>query len=389
MAPVTRSQRSASEDGTAATAATSSGAAPVAAAASPTSKGTSGSSVFAAEVTQQVTLVLLPLFSQLTAAITSAMSAAAGGGSAAPSAAAAAAASPSGAASPPAAAAPSPTPTPGPTIKPPPYEHFSGTGPDSKPHSWLAGAELWLHAQRYDVSSPTFDHAYTISVVASYFTGAARAWWTTLQPKPATWAAFKAAVITMFNPLGAEQTAREKLDKLRQLTVGGCLAYTTEFTTLAATIPGFSPAEMLHRYRSGLHPVVAAAVLQHGDATTTFAEVRDRALRVDTVMRRHNDVASSSAGPSATKPKSQPSYNKAGNNKPKPAAAPAANPAATRALYSTVTAPASAPSPPLQKLSDEEREVLRAANGCFRCRQAGHTSKECPLNKSVGNGRRQ
>ena len=37
---------------------------------------------------------------------------------------------------------------------------------------------------------------------------------------------------------------------------------------------------------------------------------------------------------------------------------------------------------PLKKLTDAERDQLRREGKCFRCRQVGHISSQCPKNPS-------
>jgi hypothetical protein len=45
--------------------------------------------------------------------------------------------------------------------------------------------------------------------------------------------------------------------------------------------------------------------------------------------------------------------------------------------------PASTTSRGLTRLIDEERDRLRAENRCFRCREVGHASRDCPRTRKA------
>lgn len=150
---------------------------------------------------------------------------------------------------------------------------------------WLYRAESYLAAEGYDSDDPN-----TIKVAAAYFKGAALKWHLAHQaevaqgrrPDYANWEQFKTAFIARFTPVDPAETARQKLDRCRQIKSAS--AYTAEFDSHILQLPRMDEADKLHKYIIGLKPQLQMHVaLQR---PTTLAEAQNLAIVADESLFR-------------------------------------------------------------------------------------------------------
>lgn len=91
-----------------------------------------------------------------------------------------------------------------------------------------------------------------VSLAVTFFTGAAFAWWNSLQPKPVEWQDFCQALTNRFQPRNSVWCARDKLASLKQ--TGGARGYGDAFLKIINDIPTISNEEKIHKYIHGLRP---------------------------------------------------------------------------------------------------------------------------------------
>lgn len=146
------------------------------------------------------------------------------------------------------------------------------------------------------------------------------------------------------------ETARDKLAKIKQ--VSGVQAYIKAFEGLSNQISDMDENERRHRFIAGLKPAVNSWVRKF--RPTTYFQATELAADFDASQQHEPSrrFFPPSRGAPAHDTQSDPMDVDAVNTFP--------------------------------KLTSEERERLRAANGCFRCRKLGHQSWNCPLNKGKG-----
>ena len=190
------------------------------------------------------------------------------------------------------------------------------------------------------------DDYEAVDIAQDYLVGDARCWWIGLKKAgklPITFDEFSQAIQNKYAPRNALAGLQERLSKLQQKTT--VMVYTNEFQHILGWLPDYNKTQMLIAYKQGLqlhiHLHINIAKPQ------TLDDVEEIALFVeDSIIKEKKE----SPPPKPTKP---------GNpTRPSP------------------SAPGS-PSGPL-KLSAEEKEYLRANNGCYQCCKLGHLLNQCP-----------
>lgn len=243
-----------------------------------------------------------------------------------------------------AAAAPAPVPK----LKPAKPDTFSSVRASGRPEAWLFVVDTYLQAA--EIPDP-----HTIRLVATLLRGSAALWWQSHQRSVresgvaaiTTWAAFQTAFIEQFAPVSNVRQARDRLRSLVQTK--SVAEYTTLFRSLILQIPNASADEQLDRYVAGLKPIVRREVDLREPAN--LQDAMRLADRADTHLYRNPAVSVS---------------------RPAPAAPSGPVPMDIGAVQ---TGPYS---PPLKKLTEQERDRLAKENRCFRCREIGHRARACP-----------
>lgn len=250
-------------------------------------------------------------------------------------------------------------------LKPPKPESFAG-----RDRERLSVIDWTCSVQQYFEAAGVTDNAQRLRFVTCLLRGPALRWWSDIpaSSRPLTWQDFTQRLTAYFIPAGAEVTARSQLSRLTQRS--SVAEYTDRFRAICANIPTMTDAEKKNAFTLGLKIDVRRQVAFANPAT--FEEAVALAARIDDILfqesrrdnrrippRSTNGASTSAAGGSSSGPTPM-DLNAVdnGNN--------------TR----------------LAKLTDSERERLRASGACFRCRQPGHMSSQCPL-RQQGNGQRR
>jgi hypothetical protein len=189
--------------------------------------------------------------------------------------------------------------------------------------------------------------------------GAALAWWQTLefgQDAPSEWCEFSRLLKEQFGSLNPEQNARDTFwYHLRQ--AGTVRDYIKEFRSVLLELPTVDEGTKRDRFIQGLRDVVRHEVVYR--EPQTLAEAMALAERYERASSRANTLGRPRTYAQAVVSTSRVS----------------APPVRRLPPRDVVMAEGSRPA----KLTDEERERLRATGSCFRCRQPGHISSQCPV----------
>jgi hypothetical protein len=177
----------------------------------------------------------------------------------------------------------------------------------------------------------------------------ANMWWRAVSDQIETlaedlqWDQFKTQLKANFQTTNLAETARARLDKLKQTT--SVLLYNTAFRELMLELPNMHEEDRIHAYLKGLKAQIASLVAMQ--RPTTILDAQRMADTADSIQWQHN--------PRQFQQTRQ--YQSPQNYKgPSPMELDA-----------------------ITKLTPAERERLRKTGGCFRCRQTGHLARDCTL----------
>jgi hypothetical protein len=296
---------------------------------------------------------------------------------------------------------------------------YSGSGKKDEPtlNNWVSSMEVHFRAAK------VFTVQDQLELAGACLSGTAVDWfnktfWPSVTPHT-TWTNFVDALRQRFEPVDSETTARARLNTLRQGKYS-VTAYTNMFTDIIGRVGAMNDKDQYEHYVNGLRKEIGDALRLHmvGRAQQ-LAIAMALAFEIESAMSRN-----------ANQPKGtwRPEFNQwrrsggGGNNRFQNRAAhintftstydgPApmelghigANPndddekhdtekdndgddTKTPTSYSLAAMQqqqsSSSPRVPLPKLSEADRAKLRASGSCFRCRQKGHLSRDCPLQYS-------
>ena len=162
------------------------------------------------------------------------------------------------------------------------------------------------------------------------------------QPEEEQWTQFTDKLRAQFQPINTRETARTRLDKLRQTT--SVLIYNTTFREIILELPNMHVDDQIHAYIKGLKSNIASLVAMQ--RPTTLLEAQTLADTADTIQFQY--LGRRNFEPQRN-PRTQSNYN----------------------------GPAPMDLDTIGKLTNEERERLRKSGGCFRCRRNGHLARDC------------
>lgn len=259
-------------------------------------------------------------------------------------------------------------------LKAPKPDVFKGT------KSEAATVRLWVLSLDTYFATVNLSDTDQLKFSLTLLRESALLWWNSLAIKPATFTAFKDALVDYYQPVSAQLAARDELAHLQQ--TGSVKAYTDAFKRCLTNIPDMSDNEKVDRYHRGLkrdiRVQVALSRVQTLDAAIEVAERTDEILYGS---RRSTALSSlNRSGPSVFR-----------SHGPKPmelGAMPAqrqARPQQQRRTYAQAVTDGERRFP---RLTPEERQRLRDSGGCFYCRGSGHFTSECPLKRRLRAQRR-
>lgn len=254
----------------------------------------------------------------------------------------------------------------------PPLDPFTGED-KSMTSAWLGTVEAWLMLTPTDLStSLCVQHIGTF-----YLKGRAGLWWrgccdaATNANNPlassggfSSFSSFRTALITALGNPFPQAKARRDLDGVRQTS--SVSAYASTFQSIVSLLPPTESANHLYAFMRGLKPEIQVHLANMINMDTdTWQKAYTLASTVESspLYRPYTLPAPVPRRPTPTRL----------------AAVSDALSSPRRGRSPTLRPSTNTPSQPnLSPLTDDERAYLIANKGCFRCRQLGHRSFECP-----------
>ena len=187
---------------------------------------------------------------------------------------------------------------------------------------------------------------------------------------------FTAAVIQQFGTQNHSARARDKLHTLVQRA--SVRQYNTDFLSICLDIPDLHDTQRLDAYRRGLKPDIRVHLISSHEyasfeATMALAERYDSLTYLPSKSSyRPRFDSSRPSEPHSTGP----------------------TPMELGNIEEDTSELAAMAGSKFPRLTDAERDKLRAAGACFYCRKPGHMASECPVrpvrpaNRPNGQGRR-
>lgn len=269
-----------------------------------------------------------------------------------------------------------------PGVKPPTPSRFDGADRRKTP-TWLEQTKQTLLLAGWTLSDPT-----SIAYTASFLTGKAHQWWDTeMRTCPddhphktsagfATWTDFATAALDALGEDRRQDRARERLLKLTQTS--SVLSYGERFTALMNLLPNMHPDDARFFYLRGLKPSILSIITGKFQPTSTWQEIHALAMSADSIrlpLSTYNRFQGLSR-PEPNDPMDIGNINASSHSSATSSRTSSPVPRRNR------DRPATPARPRLAKLTDAERERLKAQGACFRCRKVGHMAGDpkCSMN---------
>ena len=265
-----------------------------------------------------------------------------------------------------------------PTLKPAKPETFDASKAGNRADNWL------FQLNEYFNACNVHNDLERVAYAGAMLRGAAATWWRQRRTYAASgamaditiWSQFCNELRTQFTVINAEKIARDQLAALKQ--TGAVQSYAIKFRDITIQIPDITDKEKMDRFVRGLKPRLQHELAIHEPPTLDDA-IR-LAERIDAV-----DFSWQQRGyrtPSTDHHHSRPEPMELGyiETKPLPYRADADINSHSRALRPNLDS--KPPAPYRKPLTDEDRQRLRKAGACFKCRKTGHLARDCPETSS-------
>lgn len=267
-----------------------------------------------------------------------------------------------------------------PGVKPPTPSRFDGADRRKTP-TWLEQTKQTLLLAGWTLTDPT-----SIAYTASFLTGKAHQWWDTeMRTCPddhphkasagfATWTDFATAALDALGEDRRQDRARERLLKLTQSS--SVLSYGERFTALMNLLPNMHADDARFFYLRGLKPGILSIITGKFQVTSTWQEIHALAMSADSIRL---PLSTSNRFNSLSRPEPLDPMD-IGNINTSSHPSASSSRTSSPAPHYTRDRPATPARP--RKLTDAERERLKAKGACFRCREVGHMADDpkCPMN---------
>ena len=189
---------------------------------------------------------------------------------------------------------------------------FDGSGNTSgiAAHSWLRQAERAFE-ERESIAGYLGD-ARRVSAASTVLRGAADTWYASLSQRPLTWAAFKLALTSRFQPASARLLIEGKLQALvdntakirERLNTQGLERYTALYQQLAGQIPSEMMLERTKvlQYSHGLPARMRELVMQAEETAHETGRPLELNAVADKILKRAAARETAASGPSSSPP---------------------------------------------------------------------------------------
>jgi hypothetical protein len=146
-----------------------------------------------------------------------------------------------------------------PSLKPPKPPTFSGSRTSTTAENWL-----FQFRQYFDVVPVS--EQQQVAFASTFLRDHAATWWRARvmaadsgrTERIISWQQFQTALLAEFQPVNLIETARDRLDGLRQTS--SVQNYARRFREIAMLIPDLNDGEALHKFVSGLKPLIKREV---------------------------------------------------------------------------------------------------------------------------------
>ena len=243
-------------------------------------------------------------------------------------------------------------------IRPPNPQHFSGTHDLYKIQNWIDDVQTYCTFYNLNMND-----GEAVRTAGMWFSGEAAHWWRTVKTTaPRRWDDFIGLIVNHFADKNSEEILRDQLYNLSQRT--SVRVYSADFRRLCLLLGDITETQQLYMFQKGLKQHIRKQVA--AQRPRNFAQAEEHACFFD--LYEKPEQPRPQTAPQATTPKS----GFPGRDSRFGRQSDGGNGNGQR------TRPSVQSGSPSQRLTNEERQYLRANNGCFRCRQLGHISTQCP-----------